>query len=103
MDTGSNAGTAPAAASGNSDVLTVVEEEFENIYDAPYIIVNRIDGDIVALVEGDPEDGAATQARIDTAVEKGEAAGGRFYAAEYGDVGPNFITIFFAPATDGEV
>ena len=67
---GSTAGVAAATAPGDTDVLTVEDEQFENVLDEPFITVNWIDGRTDGG-GGQSPDGDVTQARIQRALDVG--------------------------------
>lgn len=104
METSRLSGSAPDAATGDSDVLTVVDEEFRNLYDVPFITVNMIDGWIVAEVQCS-ENELATQSRIQEAKEVARQYGQRLFARHVSDIaypeleGVDFgsITLQFMP------
>lgn len=102
MAPGSQTGSAPVAA-GDTDVLV---EEFENLYDVPFIAVNMIDGRIVAEVERGHND-TVTLARVQEAKEVARRNGQHLFARTLGDreypelagVDYGVITLYFTPDT----
>ena len=72
-------------------ILTYVDEEFEAIYDVPYVTVNRIDGEFLAEVvfSADPVINAD---RVRTALAVGRDHGVRAFARVFGE---NCVTIHF--------
>lgn len=99
MDTG----RAQATATEDSGVLGLEVEEydsFKSVYDAPFITVNLVDGDLVGLVEVHPSNDQITRERVATAVAIGEEEGFRFHAARPADFA-DWLQIFFSPG-DGE-
>jgi hypothetical protein len=109
MDSSSTAAVVTATATEGTDVLDV-EDDFVNIYDVPFIVVNRVDGKYLAEVEVS-EDDLVTQARIQEALEVGRRYGQHAYARKHGDIGypelaglfHGVITIAFTPDTDGSL
>lgn len=96
MDTGSKAGLAPATAAGDDDVLGDNEGSFECVYDAPHVVVNRIDGRLMAMVDVEPGNEVLTVLRIQAAVDVGWEQGELPYSMETGAEG--FLLITFSPA-----
>lgn len=111
METSRQTGSAPvAAAAGDTGVLDVVDEVFENIYDVPFIVVNKIDGLIEAEVEASASEMVTTD-RIQEAQEVARRHGQRLWAQTVADIeypeleGIYFgtITLYFKPDTDGDL
>lgn len=99
MDTGSPADTYSAAATEDTGVLTVVETDFETIYDVPFITVNKVGGKFLAEVFGS-EDERITEARIQEALDVGHMHGVHAYARVWGEY--NNVRIFFTATGGGE-
>lgn len=83
----------PVATSEDDAVLTV-EDDFATVYDAPFITVNRIEGQYQAevITSGDRE---TDLERIQTALDVGTVHGVHPYARVHGEYGN--ILIFFSP------
>jgi hypothetical protein len=83
-------------------------EDFESIYDVPFITVNRIDGRFRAQVVVS-ENELVTLDRIQEAIDVGRQHGQHAYARKHGDImyptlaGLDYgvIDIIFTPDTDG--
>lgn len=103
METSSQTGAAPAAATWDAGVLDVVET-FDNLYDVPFIVVNRINGLIVAEVECSDSE-LTTESRIQEATEVARRHGQRLFARVESDIdypeleGIDFgsVTLHFSP------
>jgi hypothetical protein len=81
-----------------SAVLTVEDEDFKNIFDAPFITVNRIEGQYIAevMLSGTVE---VDLDRIATALGVGRSEGVRFLSGKLGVFGNN-VTIFFTSPSE---
>lgn len=107
MDSSSTAAVITATASEGTDVLDV-EDDFVNVYDVPFIVINKVDGKYIAEVETSDDD-LVTQARIEEALAVARTYGQHSYARKHGDIGypelaglfHGVITIAFTPDTDG--
>ncbi|HEX9225553.1 MAG TPA: hypothetical protein VF885_02715 [Arthrobacter sp.] len=100
METGSTAG--PAAAAGDAGVLTIVDEQFENVLDEPFIIVNWEDGKLLAEIVKSP-DKDITWLRIQRAMDVAHGLGQHLWASkdgDYADVGYDVVTLHFMPDGD---
>jgi hypothetical protein len=109
VDSSSTVEVGPATASGGEEALDAVAEDFENLYDVPFIMVNRIEGKIEAEVEAS-DDEAITLARIHEAQEVVRRKHGQhLFASKVGDreypelqgIYHGVITLHFTPDTDG--
>ena len=94
MEAGSQVGVHPTAVE--------YEPAVENVYDAPYITVNRVDGDLVAEVAVHPFDEDETMARIKTAIDVAASEGWKFHAAHGAEFSPGWMRIFFSPYGEDE-
>jgi hypothetical protein len=99
MDTGSPAGTYPAAATEDTGVLTVVETDFEAIYDVPFITVNKVGGKFLAEVFCS-DDERVNEARIQEALDVGHMHGVHAFARVWGEY--NNVRIHFTATGGGE-
>jgi hypothetical protein len=85
-----------------------MEDDFENVYDVPFIVINRVDGKYLAEVEFSDND-LVNFARVEEALEVGRLYGQHAYARKHGDIGypelaglfHGVVTIAFTPDTDG--
>lgn len=104
METSSLTGPGPAAATGDTDVPIVVDEAFENIYDVPFIVVNKVGGKIIAEVTVS-ESQLVTRDRIQEAQEVARRHGWHVFASKHGDIEyedlPGVILMHFTPDLDG--
>ncbi|MGZ4659647.1 MAG: hypothetical protein ACXVYB_00040 [Arthrobacter sp.] len=109
METGSQSGAAPVAATGDIDVLDVVEDEgFERIYDVPFITVNIIDGKMVGEVECSVSQ-LETLSRIQEAEDAARQKGWHLFGRKHGDreypeltgITHGWIQLYFTPDLDG--
>lgn len=98
METDSPTGDSPAAIS--TSVIDLVEEDFENVYDVPFITVNRIDGQYVAevMLSGNER---TDEVRIQTALDVGFGLGHHSYARVHSDReyegADDSVLIYFTP------
>ena len=77
----------PAVVPGDTSTLTVVETEddFEAIYDVPFVTVNRVGGELQAeVIFSGIRD--IDQDRVDTALSVARERGFRAYARVFGDM-----------------
>lgn len=79
METDRHPATGPVALAEGA------EEDFENIYDVPFVTVNRIDGRYVAEVILSGNEGV-DQVRIQAALDVGFAYGVHAYARIHSDI-----------------
>lgn len=108
MDSNSTVGTVPHPVTEGVGVLDAVDEDFMNVYDVPFIIVNRVDGRLVAEVELSDND-LVNMDRIQEAVEVGRREGEHVFASKNGDISyptlaglsHGWLEIIFTPDTDG--
>lgn len=93
----------PAVPSGvqplteDTDILTAVDDDFENIYDVPFVTVNRVGVELEAEVHLSgvkeiDEDRLGTAMAI--AVERGFRSYARFFGDLYED--SNVVTLLFS-------
>jgi hypothetical protein len=84
METGSTGGVLPLPATGDAIVLDV-EDDFESVYDVPFITVNKIGSKYLAevVLSGDVE---TDLARVQTALDVGATRGVHAYARVYSDL-----------------
>lgn len=82
----------------DTDILTAVEEEFECLYDVPYVTVNKIDGEIQAEVIFSGNE-VVDLDRIRTALSVGAEHGYRAYARVFGTYHNVLILFSDSPAT----
>lgn len=93
----STAGASPAGTTiyEDADVLTVGEDDFENLLDEPFITVNRIgskyEGEVI--LSGDH---ALDEARVERALDVGRSRGVHAYARKHGG---DSVLIFFTANT----
>jgi hypothetical protein len=79
----------------DTDILTVVDD-FESIYDVPYVTVNRVGNELQAevMLSGVPE---IDEDRLSTAQSVAWERGYRAYARVFGDLyGGSAVTLYFA-------
>ena len=78
-------------------ILTAVDEEFVNLYDVPFVTVNKVDGLVLAevLLSGSRE---IDRDRVETALSVGREHGVTAYARVFGDYGN--VLIYFADDPD---
>jgi hypothetical protein len=108
MEASRQTGLVPAAVTGDTDVLIAVDEEFFNVYDVPFIIVNMIDGQCVAEVEASFRP-LSTESRVQEAKEVARRLGQRLVSMSVGDreypelegIASGVITLYFTPDLDG--
>lgn len=100
MEAGSRAASHPAAASEDTGVLTIVEDDFVSVYDVPFITMNKVGGQYQAEVIMSLDD-STSEARIQEALDVGHVHGVHAYARILGEY--NNVLIFFTPDTDGGV
>jgi hypothetical protein len=100
METGSTAGIAAATApGGDTGVITIEDEQFENVLDEPFITVNWVDGKLMAEVVKS-RDRDITWSRIQRALDVGHELGQHAWArkeGDYADMGYDVVTIHFMP------
>lgn len=102
MESGSPAGVAAVTAPGDTGVLIIEDEQFENVLDEPFITVNWIDGKLVAEVVKSP-DRDITWSRIQRALDVGHDLGQHSWArknGDFADMGYDVVTIHFMPDGD---
>jgi hypothetical protein len=102
METGS---TAAVAADGDTGVLVIEGEQFENVLDEPFITVNWENGKLVAEIVKSP-DREVNLARIQRAVDEGHKLGQHVWArkdGDYADIGYDVVTIHFMPDLEGRL
>lgn len=81
--------------SEDTDILTVIDEDFETLYDVPFVTVNKVGGEIMAevLLSGVKE---IDSDRIATAQSVAKEHGCRAYARVFGDqYGGAAVLIYF--------
>jgi alkanesulfonate monooxygenase SsuD/methylene tetrahydromethanopterin reductase-like flavin-dependent oxidoreductase (luciferase family) len=83
------------AQTEDTAVLTLVEDEFESIFDVPFITVNKVDGQFQAevILSGDPE---TDLERIQEALDVGTVYGVHAYARVHSEFGHG-VLIYFTP------
>jgi hypothetical protein len=87
----------PAIDGSVVSVAQGVDEDFENVYDVPFVTVNRVDGQYIAeVVTSEHEDDVVTEARIQQALDWGHRNGLRSDEWGPGDL-YNVMLIFFTP------
>ncbi len=90
MDKGSTAGAFTPAAAPKTFASAGTDEDFECVFDVPYITVNRIEGRYLAeVVLSDDE--TTSLDRIETALAVGREHGVHAYARIHGDYGTVLI------------
>jgi hypothetical protein len=86
-------------AMGAIEAVTIESESFENVFDRPFMTMNKIDGVYVAevVLSGEP---TTDLGRIQTVLDVGKIHGVEPWARVHGDDNPAYrvATIHFAPA-----
>jgi hypothetical protein len=87
----------PLSEAAASAALTVEDEQFENIFDAPFITVNKVEGQYIAEVMLSGTLGVDLD-RIATALDVGRSEGVRFLSGKLGIFGNNVTILFTSPS-----